>query len=122
MSTEKKTTSLGHVVVAGGCGFLGGNIVRLLLTDYPDSHVAVLDVRTTNNRIDNPKVSYHDCDITDLLSIEELFLKLQPDVVIHTAAMVPTHGASDAVTYRVNVDGTKNLLTASQNTNVKAFV
>jgi sterol-4alpha-carboxylate 3-dehydrogenase (decarboxylating) len=122
MSQEKKNASLGHVVVVGGCGFLGGHIVRLLLSQYPGSQIACLDVSTARNRVDSPQVTYHNCNITNLLDIEELFLKLQPDVIIHTAAIVPDLGFSKEMVYKVNVEGTKNLLTAAKNTNVKAFV
>ena len=121
----KKTpkATLGHVAVTGGCGFLGHNIVSLLLERYPDSRVSVLDIRTNLNRIDNPKVSYHNCDITELSGIRELFQKLKPVVVIHTPTTVPLTGiVSDAFMYKVNVDGTKNLLTAAQEADTKAFV
>ncbi len=116
------TTSLGHVAIIGGCGFLGANLVELLLKQYPDTDIAALDSRTASNRIDSPRISYHAVDITDLLAVEELFLKLRFDVVIHTAAMVPTKNTPDAVIHRVNVVGTQNLLTAARNTDVKAFV
>jgi sterol-4alpha-carboxylate 3-dehydrogenase (decarboxylating) len=117
-----KAATLGHVALIGGSGFLGMNIVKLILELYPHSKISALDVNIKNNRVENSKVSYHLCDITDLLAVEELFLKLKPDVVIHTAAIVPTQGTPDSVTYRVNVEGTQNLITASRNTDVKAFV
>jgi len=116
----KKT--LGHVAVIGGCGFLGFNIVKLIIERYPDSRIAVLDVRTTVNRLDNKKISYHDSDITNLESLQELFQSLKLDVVIHTAAVLPNNNITDAISYKVNVDGTTNLLAASQETGVKAFV
>jgi sterol-4alpha-carboxylate 3-dehydrogenase (decarboxylating) len=114
--------SLGHVAIIGGCGFLGANLVELLLKQYPDTRVSALDIRTTLNRIDSPSITYYNVDITDLPSVEELFQKLKFDVVIHTAAMVPNTGTSNSVTYRVNVEGTKNLLGAAQKSEVKAFV
>jgi sterol-4alpha-carboxylate 3-dehydrogenase (decarboxylating) len=121
MAAEKGFhTTLGHVVVTGGCGFLGHNIVKLILEQYPKSSVSALDVRTTN-RVDSAKVSYHTCDITDGLALNELFQKLKPDVVIHTAAIIPDR-TSNAVVYKVNVDGTRNLLEAAKNAEVKAFV
>ncbi|KAK8218588.1 C-3 sterol dehydrogenase/C-4 decarboxylase family protein [Phyllosticta capitalensis] len=119
MSTKQK--SLGHVVVVGGCGFLGHHIVNLLVERYPESRVSVLDLRTTKNRNPSPNASYHDADITNEESLKALFEKLKPDVVIHTASPV-AHGIPKEVMYKVNVDGTRNLLRAAQESGVKAFV
>jgi sterol-4alpha-carboxylate 3-dehydrogenase (decarboxylating) len=122
--TSQKTSkaSLGHVLVTGGCGFLGSNIVSLLLSRYPESTVSVIDIRTNLNRLESPKVSYHNCDITDLSAVREIFQKVKPDVVIHTAATVPNGLIKDAVMYAVNVNGTKNLLAAARELDTKAFV
>lgn len=116
--------TLGHVAVTGGCGFVGFNIVNLILERYPASKVAVLDVRTTVNRLDDSRVSYHNCDITDLTSLQSLFETLKLDTVIHTAGLVPISDSPQLkeVSYKVNVDGTKNLITTAQETGVKAFV
>jgi sterol-4alpha-carboxylate 3-dehydrogenase (decarboxylating) len=123
MTSEKiSKASLGHVLITGGCGFLGGNIVSLLLLRYPKSTVSVIDIRTKLNRIESPKVSYHNCDITDLSAVRDVFQKIKPDVVIHTAATVPSGLITDAVMYKVNVDGTKNLLAAAQELDTKAFI
>jgi sterol-4alpha-carboxylate 3-dehydrogenase (decarboxylating) len=109
------------VAVTGGCGFLGSHIVNLILKQYPDSKVSGLDVRTTN-RVEDARVSYYNCDITDLAALTELFRKIKPDVVIHTAAIVPNKAIPDAVVLKVNVDGTKNLLIAAKDADVKAFI
>jgi sterol-4alpha-carboxylate 3-dehydrogenase (decarboxylating) len=113
--------TLGHVAVIGGCGFLGFHVIKLIIEQYPESKVSGLDVRTTN-RVEDARVSYHNCDITDLASLTELFQKLKPDVVIHTAALVPDPRNNNTIVYKVNVDGTKNLLSAARDVDVKAFV
>jgi hypothetical protein len=65
-------------------------------------------------------VSYHDGDITDLAAMQALFAQLKPDAVIHTAS--PHFNLPAAIHDKVNVQGTKNLLKASQDAGVKAFV
>ncbi|KAF2674491.1 C-3 sterol dehydrogenase/C-4 decarboxylase-like protein [Microthyrium microscopicum] len=122
MAPNNKT--LGHVAIIGGCGFVGFNIVNLILERYPESKIAVLDVRTDVNRLDNSSVSYNQCDITDFSALKELFGKLKLDTVIHTAALIPMADSANSrkISYKVNVDGTKNLLAVSQETGVKAFV
>jgi sterol-4alpha-carboxylate 3-dehydrogenase (decarboxylating) len=116
-------TNLGHVAVTGGCGFVGYHIVRLLLERYPASTtVSVLDLRITANRVEDPRVSYHVADITDLPGLQALFAKLKPAVVIHTAAIIPDPRIPEKVIYKVNVDGTKNVVEAAREAGVRALV
>jgi sterol-4alpha-carboxylate 3-dehydrogenase (decarboxylating) len=112
---------LGHVVVVGGCGFLGHHIVSLLFSRHPKTTVSTLDLRTSRNRISNPKSFYYDCDITDLAALQQIFSKLKPDAIIHTASPV-AFGIPQSIMYKVNVDGTSNLLKVAQDAGVKAFV
>ncbi|KAF2806790.1 uncharacterized protein BDZ99DRAFT_479183 [Mytilinidion resinicola] len=118
--SSSQVPSPGHVLVTGGCGFLGHHIVDLLLERHPQTRVSVLDLRTTSNRSSNPNVSYYDGDLTDKDATKALFQKLKPEVVIHTAS--PHHTAKNEILFKVNVDGTKALLEVSQETGVKAFV
>ncbi|PKY07142.1 C-3 sterol dehydrogenase/C-4 decarboxylase [Aspergillus campestris IBT 28561] len=137
MSTEKRPTiPLGTVLVVGGCGFLGWHIVDQLLNfpsendpsvalpkpsgdprfEYPKlserypknvAKVAVVDLRTTNNRL--PGADYYDGDITSVESMLDVFRAVKPDVVIHTATPSVLDG-NKPLLRKVNVDGTKTLL------------
>ncbi|KAJ9669332.1 erg26, C-3 sterol dehydrogenase [Coniosporium apollinis] len=112
--------SLGHVLITGGCGFLGHHIVNILLERHPSTRITVLDLRTNVNRNLSPQVTYYDGDLTDSDFVNELFERLRPDVVIHTAS--PHAFAAREVLWKVNVEGTKVLLEAAQKSGVKAFV
>jgi sterol-4alpha-carboxylate 3-dehydrogenase (decarboxylating) len=112
--------SLGKVLVVGGCGFLGGHIVSLIVKRHPQTQVVVLDLRTNSNRHSSSTVSYHDGDITDLAEMRALFAQVKPDAIIHTAS--PHFNLKPAIHDAVNVEGTKNLLKAAQDAKVKAFV
>ena len=35
-----------HIIVTGGCGFIGSNFVRWVVREQPDVHVTVLDKLT----------------------------------------------------------------------------
>jgi hypothetical protein len=118
MSGDKK--SLGHVVVTGGCGFLGHHIVARLLACAPATQISVVDVNTSRNRNSDPKVTYHDADFTDFEATKELFLKLRPTAIIHTAS--PPFDFDNKMLYKVNVEGTNSLLAAAKEAEVKAFV
>ncbi len=118
MAEPKTLRSLRHVLIVGGCGFLGHHIVKLLIQKKLASQISVLDLRTTQNRQDG--VTYVDGDITDLESMKQILGRLKPDTVIHTAS--PHFDLRKELLYKVNVDGTRNLLKAAQATGVKAFV
>jgi len=119
-SQENGEESLGNVLVIGGCGFLGHHLVALILDQYPKSKVSAIDLITTRNRLVG--VSYHDCDITDASLVGKIFSETKPDVVIHTASALPNLQKNQELIWRVNVEGTHNLLKAAQESGVKAFV
>jgi len=120
MARTETPASLGTIVVVGGCGFLGHHIVNYLVKRYPQTQVAVVDLRTNANRNASPTVSYHGGDITDLDAMRALFSQIKPDAVIHTAS--PEAFGKREVFDKVNVTGTKNLVKAAQESGVKAFV
>jgi sterol-4alpha-carboxylate 3-dehydrogenase (decarboxylating) len=115
-----KTPSLGKVIVVGGCGFLGSHIVNLLAQRHPETQISVVDLHTSANRSSSSNVSYHNGDITDFAAVKTLFSQIKPDAIIHTAS--PIFNAKNEIHEKVNVQGTKNLVKAAQETGVKAFV
>lgn len=121
--TDPSTKLSTSVLVIGGCGFLGHHIVSQLLAPSTAS-VSVLDLRTTNNRLEG--ATYYDADITSPTAVREVFQKARPQIIIHTASPVANTGsnaAQRALYYKVNVEGTKTLLEqAGEIGGVKAFV
>ncbi|KAK5127056.1 hypothetical protein LTR85_008415 [Meristemomyces frigidus] len=117
---DEKVKSLGHVVVTGGSGFLGHHIVSLLSSRNACSKITSLDLRPDPNPVDD--VQYETGDITDYDAMLSLFERLKPDAVIHTASPHAMNNKNTEMFYNVNVNGTKTLVRASQETGVKAFV
>jgi sterol-4alpha-carboxylate 3-dehydrogenase (decarboxylating) len=111
---------LGSVLVTGGSGFLGGNIVKLLVERNAASKVTVLDLKAPLSPAAG--VEYVQGDLTNYDNMLELFKKGKYTTVIHTASPVMTDSKFKHVMYKVNVEGTKILLRVSQETGVKAFV
>ncbi|KAI1872581.1 hypothetical protein JX265_005461 [Neoarthrinium moseri] len=126
MASEKpQKASLGRVLVIGGCGFLGHHVVNLVLQHWDTTAVSVIDLRCQRNRRPaSDGVEYVEADITDADNLTKVLGRLRPDVVIHTAS--PQAQGSGAVSNelfrKVNVDGTRAVVTACQQSAVKALV
>ena len=112
---------LGSVLVIGGCGFLGLEIVSMLVKVH-HCQVSVLSRNPRQPYITD--VSYHACDIADVDSLRPLILSIQPQIIIHTASPVFYEDKIDKNFLRqVNVVGTQNLLAVAKSTlSVKAFI
>ena len=118
---EEKIRSLGHVLVTGGSGFLGHHIVSLLASRKACLKITVLDLKLPAKPVNS--VDYQQGDLTDYEAMLKFFQKMRFDTVIHTASPVLTASLkSKTLMYKVNVDGTKTMVRAGQETGVKAFV
>lgn len=114
-------TPLGSVLVVGGCGFLGYQVVSVLFKE-PNCSVSVLSRNPDQPRITG--VSYYACDVTEINSLRPLLLELQPRIIINTASpMFYEDKVDKALLHHVNVAGTQNLLDVAKITkSVKAFI
>lgn len=117
---EKQIRSLGHVLVTGGSGFLGHHIVSLLASRKACSKLTVLDLKPSAKPVAG--VSYEQGDLTDYDVMLKFFGKHKFDGVIHTASPLMTASSNRDLAYKVNVEGTKNMIRVAQETGVKAFV
>lgn len=117
-ATMTSPTANESVLVIGGCGFLGYHIVSQLLS--ASATVSVLDFTLTRNRL--PGVSYHSGDISSPSSVSTILALVRPKIIIHTAS--PTALTTNHELYhRVNVEGTRNLLSSARELGtVKAFI
>jgi UDP-glucose 4-epimerase len=111
------------VVVTGGAGFVGSNIVRQLLRD--DCSVIVLDDFYTgdlnNLPADDPRLEIVRGSVTDFDTVREV-MKEAP-VVIHEAArniIVSTRNPRED--YAVNIGGTLNVLLAARELGTRRVV
>ena len=119
------------VVITGGAGFIGSNLVHLLRRERPEWRLTVLDNLTYAGNLENiadllksDKVQLAKVDITDADAVEELFATGNFDLVFHLAAESHVdrsiHSASEFV--KTNVVGTQNLLNSARVHSVGRFV
>ncbi|MBR4251526.1 MAG: NAD-dependent epimerase/dehydratase family protein [Kiritimatiellae bacterium] len=110
------TTNPGTVLITGGSGFLGINLVRKLLSK------GVTDLRSLDLvPFDYPEKDRIDATVGDIRDTDAV-AKCMGGVrwVIHTAAALPLYSKEDIFT--TDVIGTRNLLEAAQKAGVERFV
>ncbi|GAA1277118.1 putative UDP-glucose 4-epimerase GalE1 [Planotetraspora silvatica] len=109
-----------RVLVTGGAGFIGSNLVDRLVRDGHE--VTVLDdLSSGGNR--NPEARLHVMDVRDP-AIGPVIEGLRPEVVCHLAAQISVRRsvADPALDARLNVEGTVNVLEAARRAGARKVV
>lgn len=111
-----------HILVTGGCGFVGSNLVPMLLAE--GHRVRVLDNLSVGSAtaLADLEVDLHIGDVRD----KEAVARVMQDIegVVHLAAQTGVIPSVEdpRLDYEINVGGTLNLLQAAVAQGVKRFV
>jgi UDP-N-acetylglucosamine 4-epimerase len=132
LKTERKNNNssffLMRILVTGGAGFIGSNLVAALLQDERVTFVRVLDNLATGslNNISaftgNLKFEFIEGDIRDYNTCLDVCTSI--DLVCHQAALgsVPRSIHDPLTTNEVNITGTLNIFTAVKDKKIKRVV
>lgn len=98
-----------RILVTGGTGVVGWT----LLSQQPPT--AELAYTYYQSNVTHPAASRHQLDIRSNSSVEDLVTELEPNVIIHSAAMTDVDGCerNPAKANEINVNGTKNVIDAA---------
>jgi nucleoside-diphosphate-sugar epimerase len=107
------------IAVTGASGFIGGNLSRYL---HERGHNLIVLVRSHEKAqpLNEIGIVTRVADVTDQDSLKQAFQDVE--AVIHLAALFNHPEASWSDYYRVNVEGTKNVLEAAMHSNVRRVV
>ncbi|NBB78482.1 MAG: dTDP-glucose 4,6-dehydratase [Verrucomicrobia bacterium] len=109
------------VMVTGGAGFIGSNLIRFLVnkTDHSVLNLDALTYAGNHNSLkdlaDHTRYEFAQVDICDADAVNRVFEKFQPDWVMHLAAESHVDRSIDGPGsfIETNIGGTYNLLQAS---------
>ncbi|MFH0948416.1 MAG: dTDP-4-dehydrorhamnose reductase [Elusimicrobiota bacterium] len=98
-------------ILITGCGMLGTDLCEIL---SGENEIHGIDIKQSTYHL--PLTTYHSLDITDFEKTYKTITKINPEIVIHTAAWTDVDGAEKNPTdaYRLNVLGTRNIALACQ--------
>lgn len=116
------------ILVTGGAGFIGSNLVKSLLAEPQVSKVRVLDNLSTgfmhniSEFLSHPKFEFIEGDIRDFSTCQHATENI--DLISHQAALgsVPRSIKDPLTTNAVNIDGTLNIFQAAVQNKVKRVV
>ena len=110
------------VLVTGGAGFIGSNVVDAVLDAGHD--VAIIDNLSTGLRENiNPKATFYEMSICDR-AIKDVFEKERPDIVDHHAAQMDVRKSVEDPMFDAgeNILGSLNIIMNSLKHDVKKIV
>ncbi len=121
------------VLITGGCGFIGTNLLRYILKEKPGWKVVNLDLLTYAGNLENTmdlaeaypgRYTFVRGDITDPAAVERVFQAHEFDIVMNLAAEshVDRSILDSGVFVRTNVIGVQVLLDAAVKHKVKKFL
>lgn len=117
-----------RILVTGGAGFIGSNLVETLLQDERVSFVRVLDNLSNGHRrnieefFDHPNFEFIEGDIRDYSTCIQACKGI--DRISHLAALgsVPRSIKAPLTTNTVNIGGTLNIFTAAKDSGIRRVV
>lgn len=106
------------ILVTGGAGLLGNELIRQLLD--AGKNVRAIYNKTALQNFDSPNLQQFQCDILDVIGLEKAMQDIEQ--VYHCAAIVTFNPKHRQKMFKVNVEGTANVVNAALDAGIKKMV
>tara|TARA_B100001564_G_C20623183_1_gene663378 strand:- start:579 stop:1562 length:984 start_codon:yes stop_codon:yes gene_type:complete len=112
-----------NILITGGAGYIGSHVSEVLIKNKKKIFI-VDNLSTGFKKLINKKAKFYKVNILNSKKIREIIINNKIDSIIHLAAnLIIGEGEKNPKKYYTNnVTGTKNLLRACVNTNIKNFL
>ena len=120
------------ILISGGCGSIGSEIVKQLLyleinnlIIVDNNECGIFELKNeVSERFKNNQVKFHLADILDSHRLDRIFNNERPEIIYHCAAYkhVPIMEDNPWESIKVNIMGTKNIAEISIKYNVAKFL
>ncbi|HEU5290543.1 MAG TPA: NAD(P)-dependent oxidoreductase [Cyclobacteriaceae bacterium] len=108
------------ILITGGSGFIGTNLIEKLLTE---GHYTILNIDCTKPYDAKHLPYWENCDLMNENQVNQAFQNFKPEAVVHLAARTDTDPKNTLDDYKLNTQGSTNLINAIKNcSNVKKVV
>jgi UDP-glucose 4-epimerase len=112
-----------RILVTGGAGFIGSNLVDALISS--ENRVAVIDNFSSGRQENiNLKAKYYKIDLSDEKEVEKIFKLEEPEIVYHLAAQIDVRKSVEnpVEDAKANILNTLKLLNLCVRYNVRHFI
>ncbi|MCB0667960.1 MAG: NAD-dependent epimerase/dehydratase family protein [Saprospiraceae bacterium] len=111
-----------RILVTGATGFIGSYVLRTLIDKGYNNVVAMKREKSKMDLVQPviDQVQWLDADLLDISSIEEIIKDIK--AVVHAAAMVSFDRRDRQKIYKVNIEGTSNLVNCCLEHDIDKFI
>lgn len=117
MVSTNEAASNKKILVTGGAGLIGQELITQLL-EQKSSVIAIYN--KTPLKISSPLLKCIQCDILDVTALEGVMKDI--DELYHCAGLVSFSSADEHLLYKINVEGTANIVNAALVAGVKKML
>ncbi len=101
------------IVVTGGSGFIGTNLINLLI----EKNFDVVNYDIQKPKLESQLKFWVDVDVCNSLQLSTLIKNDNPDYIIHLAARTDLNEQLSLEGYKVNIQGVRNIMDAARSLN-----